>query len=720
MRKDKDKLHFEPLNEYLIDSYIASVLEKPYRGKTYTYAQQSNIQTIASQFEHIDRFHYMVDNDIVKRFTARVSDWEKGMQDLISKPEAEKYLKNQYSWHPYKSYSAWMFSSEDGIRCKYGNCNFSNKDYWTYENVYNSLKNSIKQADESQVAHLNKISKKDIYDKSISLKEWIIKYGKVLESYMKAHILTELYDLSCTYSNVDLVMESYIKSIKDNPIEKINSNEKLELNSNSIKNSGHIKIGYRPDFLKTPILYGRERVIILANGEKHKGQYAIVELENILASHDENSFESTPNYPVNSRGENINDRNYAEDKNAQLKVKQVAQNFEPDITVSTGVTPAGLPIITVDGIVVSGNNRTMSVKLAKDSFKEKYENYLKVLHGEITSFGFDIGVGISLVMRDRISLPGSSYNNPLSVKFKTPFLVRIDYDFQEYTTSEMNKYNKDTKKTERPIDKAIRLSSMLLDNERILNSIVSIIDKFDNLSEIYASKNATQSIIKIMIDGGIIIQNELNEIITENGLLNTSGKDLIVNLLLSSIMDKNTILASDIDGVKSFKDKIIIALPSVISNLKYKDGNITQYINDAVMLEAEIRGQGLTIIDHIRSVDMFGDKKVYDKKAYIINDILKQGKFGFKKLLESYNAAIENNQGDSLFGESLTSEQIFKTVFESKADETIINAIEKFQIPKDKVVSSVEMARNKAIEIINAKKRAEEILKKHVAKKQIN
>ena len=716
MLKDKDKLHFETLNEYLIDSYIASVLEKPYRGKTYTYAQQSQIQTIASQFEHIDRFHDTIDNDIVKRFRSRVADWEKGMQDLIGKSETEKYLKSEHSWHPYKSYHAWAFTSEDGVRCKYGNCNFSNKDYWTYENVNNSLKNSIKQADESQVSFLNKISVKDIYDKSLSLKDWIIKYGKVLESYMKSYILTKLYDLSCTYSNVDSVMESYIKSIKDNPIEKINSNEKLELNSNSIKNSGHIKIGYRPDFLKTPILYGRERVIILANGEKHKGQYAIVELENILASHNENSFESTPDYPLNVRGENINDRNYAEDKNAQLKVKQVAQNFEPEITVSTGVTPAGLPIITVDGVVVSGNNRTMSVKLAKDSFKEKYENYLKVLQGEITSFGFDIGVGISLVMRDRISLPGSSYNNPLSVKFKTPFLVRIDYDFQEYTTSEMNKYNKDTKKTERPIDKAIRLSSMLLDNERILNSIVSIIDKFDNLSEIYASKNATQSIIKIMIDGGIIIKNELNEIITENGLLNTSGKDLIVNLLLSSIMDKNTILASDIDGVKSFKDKIIIALPSIISNLKYKDGNIKQYINDAVMLEAEIRSQGLTVIDHIRSIDMFGDKKAYDKKAYIINDILKQSKFGLKKLLESYNIALENNQGESLFGESLTPEDIFKTIFESKADEAIIKAIQNYKNDGQKEDLNIANARARAVEIINARKRADEILKNHLKK----
>ena len=47
-----------------------------------------------------------------------------------------------------------------------------------------------------------------------------------------------------------------------------------------IENKGFIKVGFSPTFLSSPIIYGRERSIILASGEKHK-TIAIVELDSI-------------------------------------------------------------------------------------------------------------------------------------------------------------------------------------------------------------------------------------------------------------------------------------------------------------------------------------------------------------------------------------------------------------------------------------------------------
>ena len=135
------------------------------------------------------------------------------------------------------------------------------------------------------------------------------------------------------------------------------------------------KTAINPNFTK--LLKGRQIEIILPNGEKHKAQFAIVEMDQILASHNEHTFADTVGYPVDSRGHNVNDRNYHDDKNAQARVVEMARDLEPSILVTTSRTASGTPIISTEGIVVSGNNRTMSLKLAASDYPEQYEEYKK-------------------------------------------------------------------------------------------------------------------------------------------------------------------------------------------------------------------------------------------------------------------------------------------------------------------------------------------------------
>src|SRR4051812_34621797 len=100
--------------------------------------------------------------------------------------------------------------------------------------------------------------------------------------------------------------------------------------------------------------------------------YAIVELEEIIASHNEITFASSAGYPVNEAGRNINDRNYQDDPAAQQNVMEIAQHLEPERLIELGSKPSGTPIISPDGFVVSGNNRVMSLKLAVKQFPGNY------------------------------------------------------------------------------------------------------------------------------------------------------------------------------------------------------------------------------------------------------------------------------------------------------------------------------------------------------------
>jgi hypothetical protein len=696
-----EHLTFSNIDPKQIEHFINNTIPTPARGTKYTIDQQGKIKSLAYQFQNIDRLN--TDNDIVLHFHKTIYDWQDKMlkllgKDLFLQMFCQKKYGNMpefinkhdyYEWHPFNSYYAYRFTDENGVLCQYGKCNFAVKDYWTYENVAESFRVAISETDKTTIEHINGISHKDIYDKSLTLKQWIDKYNnKGLNSSLKVHVLKQVYNLEITTRDYDGVITAYLRDFKEVKEEVKPESVKSEIikpDLSKLQNGGFIKLGFRPEFLNTPILYGRTRNIILATGAKHKAQYAIVELDNILASHNETSFVSTPYYPVNSRGENINDRNYSDDKIAQSKVLEIAQKFEPELQISTGVGASGLPIITFDGIVVSGNNRTMSMKLMVGRFPQNYEDYKKELMVEITSFGFDRLVGISIAMNEKISLPDSSFNNPKSVKFKYPVLVRIDHDFPEYTTTEMQAYNKESKKSERPIDKAIKLSSMLLDNERAYNVIGEIISPYETLSDFFASSPDVGKLKASLIDFNILTTNEIPAYFIENGLT-AQGKEFITNLLAGMILDKESLISSEIAGVKRLKEKIVVALPVIIKNSKLSEGSLKPYIIQSVLLQQKMVSTGINITDYIRSPKLFSEQSDnFDIKAYYINELLNSTKFAFKKSLEEYNTIVKSNEGASLFGDKLSVEDIFDKIIKPKIDTNIAAIIEMFLGKKAKV-----------------------------------
>ena len=220
-----------------------------------------------------------------------------------------------------------------------------------------------------------------------------------------------------------------------------------KLDLSRFSNTGHIKLGFRSEFLDTPILMGRERVLILPNYEKRRAVFCIVDLKNILASHNEKSFASTNGYPTTADGRNINSRNYAGDKDAKAKVIKVGQQLEANLLISTTATEDSTPIISLDGIVVSGNNRTMSLKLAVSDNYKKYRDYKDVLYEELNhgGYGFSKEVAGQIFHSEHISLGAENDPNAPTIQFTHPVLVRIDLDFPSYITEEMDKFNVDTK-----------------------------------------------------------------------------------------------------------------------------------------------------------------------------------------------------------------------------------------------------------------------------------
>jgi len=489
-------------------------------------------------------------------------------------------------------------------------------------------------------------------------------------------------------------------------VRKISEHDFSNLNDN-----GFVKVGFRSKyFLESAIIVGRERSIVFPDGKTHKSFFAIVELDNILASHNENNFASTKGYPTDKEGRNVNDRNYATDKNAQARVMSVAENLNPNIIISTNATASGTPIVSVDGIVVSGNNRTMSLKLAKKSHPEVYLKYKKTLQTEFSygGFGLDSNIMTSILMDEDITLEGSSYNNPKRLKINNPILVRIDLDFSAYTSTQLNIYNKSTKKSEKEIDIAIRLSQQLKESEGCSRSLVNLISELDSVGDIYTQISSQKRLMKILLDCNIITENDISSLFTEK-TITKRGKDLYEAILLGLVLDSKSIEISQKAGVKSFTNNVVNAIIPLIKNQTFSSGSLINEVNNAMRIKNAMVSNGYSEISQfITEKSLFDEAKEYktNKAIILASFISDKRKNRFKDALSKYNNSVLENDGANMFGDALSVDDIFKLVFTDNVNEEILKALEIRTLKEEKNDLSLQIEESptekiKKVEIVD-------------------
>jgi ddrB-like ParB superfamily domain len=409
------------------------------------------------------------------------------------------------------------------------------------------------------------------------------------------------------------------------------------------------------------MILGKKRNINLPNGEKHQGQYAIVELDRILASHNEETFADTPGYPRNSAGNNLNDRNYATDRAAQQLVEDYAQNLNPELLISTNSTPEGTPIINKDGIVVSGNNRTMSLKLAAKKYPKKYNLYKEELKEQLSDFGIDENNALFISVGDDEEGKKFLANHyPGKSGIKNPVLVRIDYDFGELTTTNMAKYNASSMKAKAPVDKAAELATTLREQILCETNIPQIIAEFDTLSDFYASTSAVRRMISAMQQCSVLNEQDMPAYV-ENGFFTNDGKTLLETILAALILEPDTLRIANRDGVKSLRQCVVNALAVLIANKNLPvESSLIKHINEAIRYQGDIVSSGLSWENFVNQIPIFDNQKVSCNAVYI-NRLMNQGQKVFRSAIQAYNNSQSNAGESALFqSEVVTPEESFK------------------------------------------------------------
>jgi len=434
-----------------------------------------------------------------------------------------------------------------------------------------------------------------------------------------------------------------------------------------------MKVGFRQKkFNSLPIVKGRERVLIIGSNERRKSLFAICELDSIIASHNEKTFGNSDEYPLDENGRNVNDRNYTGDENAQAKVKSVAQNLEPNIIISTSATSSGTPIITVDGIVVSGNNRVMSLKLMKSDYAENSKKYLNTLYKEIDYGGYGYNIKFSEV-----------YGN-----FKFPVLVRIDLDFKEYNSTELNKYNTLRSKSEKQIDKSIRISQLLKKNMNCQNQLIDLINEQEMVSELYNNIQSVSRFKKILINCNLITDNDVSALFTSNSLTE-QGKLMYNTILLSLVLNEDSLEISQNDGIKSYTKNVVNAILPLIKNKSLIKGSLISYVNKSFLVQNDLINTKSSFNDYIKqtSIEFDGLKnKITEQKPLIMNSIINENSTKLKNTLLKYNSSMEQNIEPDMFGEQLSKDEIFNKTFAEETNKISLDLIILFSKNKKKEI----------------------------------
>jgi N12 class adenine-specific DNA methylase/PAS domain-containing protein len=394
---------------------------------------------------------------------------------------------------------------------------------------------------------------------------------------------------------------------------------------------------------------GNPNAITLADGSTIRGHYVLTEAGAATASHDvNNAYEPTEGFPVDENGESVNDRDYKRDKDAQRIVRDMADSYDSRALQ----TPV---IVSKDGVVLSGNNRTMSGEIAaKNGTDKAYVDHLREFGA---MFGF----------------------TPEQIDgMQHPRVVFVPDEELPYEASTFARFNAEQQKKQSKPEHAVKLGKIVPDN--VFTSITNDISRFDRMSDYYADDKSVASAISQLLDAGVINEMQLPELRTGNAL-SAAGKELIENTLIGKVFQTSPDAVRQIISTPTLRQSVVMGLNEIANNrtLAKSGYDLSKELAAAVDLVSraksdspEIYKEGMPVSPYGRQQGLFddeyGDSRVTDGVTLLLADLLNSGKpSDLRKVLSTYNneaASPAAGQIDMFSGDVTSKEEILKNVNE--------------------------------------------------------
>ena len=396
-----------------------------------------------------------------------------------------------------------------------------------------------------------------------------------------------------------------------------------------------------------PKVEGAQNEIVLANGEKVAGRYYLVESGAATPSHNSaNGFAKSEGFPVDENGSSVNDRDYERDKEAQQITRDIANKYDSRAMQ----TPV---VVSQDGVVLSGNGRTMAGELAAAQGTDA--EYNEHLAKYPTQFGF---------------------TSEQVKSMQHPRVVFVPDAAMPYTADTFAKFNQQEMKGQSKTEHSVKLGKVV--DDETFNRIISLINRFDTLGDFYADFAASREAIGELFKCGAISRPQMAEMVDGDGL-SAIGKETLENMLIGKAFESNPDAVREATEFKQMRQTIIQALAEISNNISLgKDYSLESELAEAIDLVYNARKSGFKAGDRVSSYarqqqfDFYGvAPTVADYKnatMLTIADILNDNRSTLlKKYLQLYNKNAKdaaNGQLDIFSGTVASKESILNDVNE--------------------------------------------------------
>lgn len=306
---------------------------------------------------------------------------------------------------------------------------------------------------------------------------------------------------------------------------------------------------------------GARNEIVLANGERVPGRYILVESGAATPSHNPSQeFVKNEGFPMDENGQSVNDRDYERDKDAQATTRQIASVYDQRALQ----TPV---VVTNDGIVLSGNGRTMAGELAAQNDTDgAYIEHLKK-YGQ--QFGFTSE-----------QVDGMQH----------PRVLFVPDEAMPYTTDTFAKFNAQEMKGQSKTEQAVKLGKVV--GDETFGRIIRSINSFDTLGEFYNDPMAATEAINELRNAGAIGQMDYAEMF-DGDKVSEVGRQMLENMLIGKAFESNPDAVRQLTEIKSLRQSVINALAEIVTNMQLgKDYTLEGELAQAINLAYKARKSG--------------------------------------------------------------------------------------------------------------------------------
>ncbi len=406
---------------------------------------------------------------------------------------------------------------------------------------------------------------------------------------------------------------------------------------------------------------GAKDEIVLPNGERLKGHYVLHEADASSPSHDPRSWQKTEGFPIDENGNTVNDRDYERDKDAQRETVSMAQDYDQRALQNPVV-------VSRDGVVLSGNSRTMAGVLAAEAGTDG--NYIDYLREYAGKYGFT-AEQVAGMQHPRVSF--------------------VPDEAMPYNAVTFAKFNAQEMKSQNKTETAVKLGKTVSDE--VLNRIVSVIRRYETLGDYYADPNGGLAAVGELLRAGVITSAQLPQFVdgtSGNEKLSLSGREMLENILIGKAFESNPDAVRMLTAVPSMRQRVVQALGEISDNMALGEAwTLREQLTEAVKLCYEARQHGF-------------------KEGEAVSAYARQGVLPFE-LGENATAADFNNATVLMLADVLNDSRVtqLKRVFILYNDQARMSAAGQTDLFSNQPVKSREEILREVITTINNAKQKE-------------